>query len=124
MTLKDALIIGFAQGLAITPGISRSGTTIAAALLMGLDRETAARYSFLVVIPVILGATLLKSGDLFASGARQLFLIPYLVGTVFAGIAGYFAIVVLLKVLNTGRLRIFSIYCWFIGALVLLVNNL
>ncbi|WP_366921744.1 undecaprenyl-diphosphatase UppP [Metallumcola ferriviriculae] len=122
MTIKDALIIGFAQGLAITPGLSRSGSTIAAALIVGLDRDTAARYSFLVVIPVIFGATMLKVGDMFSTTSVDFFPIQYLVGTITAGITGYFAIAVLLKVLNTGRLKLFSIYCWTVGGLILLTN--
>lgn len=119
MTVMDALVIGFAQSLAITPGISRAGSTISAALLTGLDRDTAARYSFLVVIPVILGATVLKVSDLVTAGVDNAYIVPYAVGTVVSAVSGYFAITVLLKLLNTGRLKVFSIYCWLVGLTVL-----
>ncbi|GAW91548.1 undecaprenyl-diphosphate phosphatase [Calderihabitans maritimus] len=123
MSFRDALFIGIAQGMAVTPGISRSGITISAALVRGLNRETAARYSFLVVIPVILGATILKGAELLSSPASREILSPYLIGTAVAAISGYWAIKSLLKVLREGKLRYFSVYCWLLG-LILIIEQL
>ena len=108
MTWKHALIIGFAQGLAITPGISRSGTTIAVALLLGLRRDLAARYSFLLSIPAILGAVVLKSRDLdLAMGHAVL---PLVVGFCAAALSGWGALVLLLRLVRSGDFSRFSYY--------------
>lgn len=114
----DALLIGFLQGLAIIPGISRSGSTISAGLFAGLDRDSAARFSFLLVIPAILGATLLHIGD-FASQGADLAL-PFIVGTLASMISGYLAIGILMAVLRRGRLYGFSAYTAVVGILGLL----
>ena len=124
MKYKDAIIIGIAQGIAIIPGISRSGTTIAISLILGLDRRTAARYSFLLAIPVILGATILKTKELIAEPASATLYGPYLVGTIVAGLSGYVAIRLLLKVLQEGKLRYFSVYCWIVGIGLLLLTTI
>ncbi len=121
---KHAFIIGLAQGAAITPGISRSGTTIAISLILGLDRKTAARYSFLLAVPVILGATLLKAKDLLSEPMATTAYGPYLIGTISAAFAGYIAIKILLKFLQEGKLRYFSIYCWMVGATIILLNTI
>lgn len=118
MRFVDALIIGMAQGAAITPGISRSGSTIAVAMLLGLNRRTAAKYSFLLSIPAVLGATILESKELL-SGVEVISIIPILIGTVVSTISGYFAIKVLLKVLEKGKLTYFSLYCWVVGTIII-----
>ncbi|MCG8516331.1 MAG: undecaprenyl-diphosphate phosphatase [Halanaerobiales bacterium] len=120
----NAGLIGIAQGIAIIPGISRSGITIVAALLQGLDRESAARYSFLLSIPVIFGAGLLETKDVLASGLEGLSWLMLAAGTTAAAISGYFAIKYLLHILKKGRLSIFSYYCWTIGLLILLLAGL
>lgn len=116
---KKALIIGLVQGLAVLPGISRSGSTIAASLFLGLSREEAARFSFLISVPAILGATLLEMlklrGDTIATE-----LLPAMVGAVVAGVSGYFALRFFIKLLNKGKLYYFSIYCWILGLAALL----
>ncbi len=119
MRFIDALLIGIAQGAAITPGISRSGTTIAAALFLGLDRRTAARYSFLLALPTVLGAGMV---DILHSvvSPHPVAVTPMVLGGVTAAIAGWLAIKVLLRFLLTGYLFIFSLYCWLVGLLVLL----
>ncbi len=109
----DALIIGTLQGLAIMPGISRSGSTIAAGLFAGLDRDAAARFSFLLAIPAILGAALLHSKD-FVS-IETSFILPCIVGAFVAAISGYFAIGLLMKILREGRLYIFVAYTLILG---------
>lgn len=116
----DAIIIGLAQGLAITPGISRMGLTISAGLARGLDRELAAKYSFLLSIPVILGANLLELKDILASGIQIENIQPYIIGPIVAAISGVFAIKILLKFLKNGKLKYFSYYVWFIGVMIII----
>lgn len=119
-TYWDALVIGIMQGIAITPGISRSGSTIAGSLLRGLDREYAARYSFLLSIPVILGAVLMQIKDLTASSFAATDLLPLLVGPLVAAVSGYFAIKIVLKLIKGGRLSVFAYYCWTVGLIVVI----
>jgi len=108
----QALLIGVAQGIAITPGISRSGSTIAAALFLGMDREYAARYSFLLSIPAIGGAFLLKVGELEMSSAAMG---PLVAGFVVAALSGYVALRILVRLVRTGDFSRFSYYLWFIA---------
>ncbi len=116
----QAIVIGLAQGLAITPGISRSGTTIAAGMLLGLKREEAARFSFLMSIPAILGAAILEGKDIvFTQHIDPSLFLPYLLGAITAGIFGYLSIKLLLGILNRGKLYYFSFYCWIVGILTL-----
>ncbi|MDD4803049.1 MAG: undecaprenyl-diphosphate phosphatase [Syntrophomonas sp.] len=112
----DVLFIGLLQGLAIVPGISRSGSTIAGGLLAGLDRTFAARYSFLVSIPVILGAGLVQLKDFSAAELTGVELLPYVIGPVTAALFGFLAIKVVMRLVKEGRLSIFSYYCWLLGA--------
>lgn len=116
----DAIFIGLIQAIAIVPGISRSGSTIAGGLVSGLDREFAARYSFLLSIPVILGAGILQLKDLFVNGIPAGNILPYIIGPLTAALFGYFAINVVMKMVRKGRLSVFSYYCWALGGLTLL----
>lgn len=118
VTVKDALVIGLVQGIAIVPGISRSGSTIAAALLMGIDRRVAGRFSFLLSLPAIIGATLLGLKE--ASITTSLPAGAVLGGSLTAALVGYLALVVLLKVVDAGRLYRFAPYCWLVGAAAVL----
>jgi undecaprenyl-diphosphatase len=113
LTLKNAFLIGIVQGLAIIPGISRSGSTISIGLLLGIDRELAARYSFLLSIPAIIGAGLLSLKDAL-SGTHLNLQLP-LVGALTAAIVGYAALRALLQVVKKGGLHLFAPYCWLIG---------
>jgi undecaprenyl-diphosphatase len=119
VTLKDALIIGVVQGLAIIPGVSRSGSTISAALLLGVDREVAGRYSFLLSIPAIIGALVMGlDADMLqksSAGVNVLFL-----GTAMASIVGYVSLVVLMRLVKKGKLSVFAPYCWGVGTLAIL----
>ena len=108
MTWQDALIIGLAQGVAITPGISRSGTTIAIALVLGLRRDLAARFSFLLSVPAILGAFVLKSRDFDLTAGHAL--LPLGVGFVAAAVSGWAALLLLLKLVRSGDFSRFSFY--------------
>ena len=119
MSFGQALIIGCFQGLAITPGLSRSGSTIFGALLCGLKREDAARYSFLLSIPVILGAALLEGVDVIKSGVHISF--SYLLGALVAAVSGYIAIRIFIELLHRRSMRYFSYYVWALAAVVLIV---
>ncbi len=117
----DALIIGFAQAFAILPGISRSGLTICAGLWRGIDGREAASFSFLLSIPVILGATVLKADGLIADPPEWNVAGPLLIGLIAAFISGVIAIRWLFALLQGGRLDRFSYYCWAIGFTALTV---
>ncbi len=121
LTPKNAFIIGIVQGLAIIPGISRSGSTISIGLLLGIKREIAARYSFLLSIPAIVGAGLLslKEG---LSGTDVIIQIP-LVGAAAAAIVGYAALRALLHVVKKGSLYVFAPYCWLVGILAIIFGR-
>ncbi|HZG79915.1 MAG TPA: undecaprenyl-diphosphate phosphatase, partial [Brevibacillus sp.] len=101
----DALIIGTLQGAAILPAISRSGLTIAGSLLRGIDRADAARFSFLLSLPAILGACTLQTVKLTQNPLDTPTLIPMIVGTFFAAVAGYFAIRCMLKIISIGSMK-------------------
>lgn len=118
VTVTDALVAGVAQGLAITPGISRSGLTISAALFRGLDRDAATRYSFLLSLPAVLGAAVLKLPTLL-EGHIDYPLWWILVGVVVSALAGIVAIKWLVKLLKRGKLQYFAYYVWVIGIITI-----
>ena len=118
VTVKRAILLGIVQGLAVIPGISRSGATIVAGTAMGIERSLAARFSFLLSIPAILGAQLLGIRDLAASGGTVDMAI--ICGTIAAFLSGWCALVVLLNIVKAGRFYLFAPYCWFVGALAIL----
>ncbi len=115
MTTRQALGIGFAQAFAIIPGISRSGSTIVTGLWMGINRELAARFSFLMSVPVIFGATLLKFKDLLHSPPPASQIVNLIGGTLAAALSGYFAIIWLLDIVKKKRLEYFAYYCAAVG---------
>lgn len=121
---SDALIIGVLQSIAIIPGISRAGSTIAGSLFRGVHREEAARFSFLLSLPAIFGAVLLQSYKLFSgeqiSSIETIGIIPLIVGTLVSAVIGYIAIKWMLKILKKGSLKVFSFYVWTLGILVLI----
>jgi len=112
MKLTDALCIGFVQGLSILPGISRSGSTISTALFLGLDRELAGRYSFLMSVPAIIGAFLY---DTYMVPISDIPMSIIFAGVITALTVGYLALILLLRVVKNGRLYLFSPYCWLLG---------
>lgn len=114
---KQALFIGLCQGIAVIPGISRSGSTITAGLFSGIDRETSARFSFLLSIPAIFGAELLSLKD--SIGAGLSFDNATIYGTITSFIVGFFALKILLKIVKTGRLHYFAPYCWLAGIIAI-----
>ena len=105
-------LIGIAQGLAIIPGISRSGSTISISLLLGLSPQVAAQYSFLLSIPAILGAVILKLRDIGEITIAPTVLVA---GTLTSFIVGYIALRFLLAMLNRGKFSVFSYYCFALG---------
>ena len=113
----DALCIGAAQAVAVLPGISRSGATISAGVWRGVDGREAAAFSFLLSVPVILGATVLKVGEMAAHPPAWEALMPLLIGALAAYASGVVAIRWLLSLLRRGRLDRFAYYCWTIGVL-------
>nr|WP_321400957.1 undecaprenyl-diphosphate phosphatase [uncultured Desulfobacter sp.] len=120
LTIARALTIGLVQGIAVVPGISRSGSTIATGLFMGLDRQAAARFSFLLSIPAILGAQVLSIKDVIESQGH---IDPATIyGTIAAFIVGLAALKLLLKLVNTGKFHLFAPYCWLAGILALISN--
>jgi len=116
--VKDSIIIGIAQAIAILPGISRSGATIATAVMLGVDREKAARFSFLMVVPLILGkmAKDLMSGEISASQTSGSVLAA---GFVAAFVFGYFACTWMIAIVKRAKLKWFALYCVVAGAVAL-----
>lgn len=114
-TYKNSLFIGLAQGVATLPGLSRSGTTITACLLSGFSREFAVKYSFIMSIPVILGAMVLELKDFSAVELGGGMIWNYLAGMLMAGIVGYICIKTMLLVVKKKKFTIFSIYCLLAG---------
>ncbi len=119
LSYGDALLVGVGQALAIAPGISRSGSTIAAGLVRGLDRPTAARFSFLLGTPIIFGAGLLKLKDLVEMGVSGTGVTPLAVGFLTAFISGFLAIRYLLRYLQNHTLYVFAWYVWAVALLSL-----
>jgi undecaprenyl-diphosphatase len=107
----NSLIIGFAQAFAMLPGISRSGSTISTGLYMGLNRETAAKFSFLLSVPVIAGATILEFKNVVAHPPAGAMIINFIAGTLVAYLSGLVAIKFLLSIIKKGKLEIFAYYC-------------
>jgi undecaprenyl-diphosphatase len=110
----SGFIVGLAQSVAILPGISRSGSTISAGLFLRLSPAMAARFSFLLSIPVIAGAALLEIKTVVRQG-MEIGFGPFLVGMVAAAITGYFAIKLLLRIIERGRFSWFAFYCFAVG---------
>lgn len=121
--MKDALFIGTLQGAAILPAISRSGLTIAGALFRRIDKGAAARFSFLLSLPAIMGAVVLQGFELSGGGVENTIgTIPLIVGTMAAGLAGYIAVVWMLNILQRGSLKWFSVYVWILGVSILIAQ--
>ncbi|OWK27337.1 MAG: undecaprenyl-diphosphatase UppP [Parcubacteria group bacterium GW2011_GWA2_38_13b] len=116
ITLKSAVLVGLAQAIAIVPGVSRSGITIAAAMFLGLSRKDSAHFSFLLATPIILGAGLVKLPDILNSGVDNIFIAGFL----FSAIAGFFSIKWLLKYVQTKNYFIFVIYRIILGMVFLI----
>ena len=119
---KDAAVIGVAQGLAVLPGISRSGSTISACLGLGFDRNFAVKYSFIASLPAIIGANILELrhlGDALATGTNFLY---YIIGMVVAGISGYICIRLMMYLVSEKKFSYFAYYCAIVGVIALIFH--
>jgi len=122
LSVSDALLCGLAQGIALTPGISRSGSTIAAGLNRGLSREAAPRFAFLMAIPAIAAAAIKELPNL--GEGEPLPLLSAAVGFVIAFASGYWAMRTIFSMVKRGNLRGFAYYCWIVGGLGLVLSLL
>lgn len=116
VTYSQAGIIGVVQGLATLPGISRSGSTITACLLCGFDKNFAVKYSFIMSIPAVLGAVILKLKDFGSVVVSQTEITNYIIGTLVAAVIGYICIKTMLVIIRGKKFRYFSYYCFLMGA--------
>lgn len=122
VSVKDALCVGLAQACATVPGLSRSGTTICAGLSRGFERQFAVRFSFLMSIPAVLGATLLELIDAIRVGLDTSLLPMYLVGVVFATVSGYLSIRLLKYITSKDAFGGFAYYCWGAGLVAIILS--
>lgn len=120
MTMKDALIIGGAQAVALIPGISRSGATIVAAMARGINQETALRFSFLLFIPISLGGAVLSITDIVNDDNLATMAVPYIMAFIGSLVASYFSLKWFMNIMAKGQLKYFAIYCFIVGPLVVL----
>jgi undecaprenyl-diphosphatase len=119
ISLVDSLMIGIAQAFALIPGVSRSGSTITAGLFLGLTRDAAVRFSFLLSTPLIAGAALLKAHELHKEGLPPGMQMPVLVGIIVSALVGYAAIAWLIRYLQSNSLRLFIVYRIVAGIVVI-----
>lgn len=125
ITLKHAILIGLAQGIAVLPGFSRSGWTIATGLYSGLDRKTAARYSFLLCIPIILGASMVYPLiKIDVAEALTYNWCAIILGTLVSGVVGYFCIKYFMKFISKFSLNVFAYYCILMGIFTTIFFNI
>ena len=118
MGIRDALAIGVVQGVAVLPGISRSGSTIASGVLLGLDRELSARFSLLISMPAIVGAAFIEIGKVMYQVHEPLEI--YVTGMVVAALVGYGSISLIIKLVRQDHFHFFSYYLWPLGTCILL----
>ena len=119
LNTKDALLLGLAQGLAIIPGISRSGITISTLLFRKIDRQVSFRFSFLASIPAVLGAAILEAGDFTSTG--DVGLMNLACGFLFSFLVGLFALWILGQVMRKAKLHYFGYYCILVALIVLVI---
>lgn len=120
MGWKESILIGISQAFALVPGVSRSGVTMTAGRLLGFDRETTARFSFLLSTPIIVGAGLVQVNKLTPAD----FTVPFMAGIAVSAAVGYLAIKFLLRFLVTNSFSIFVIYRFILGTAVIMVSIL
>lgn len=118
ITLKEIIIVGFAQAVALIPGISRSGATIVAAMGLGWSQETALRFSFFLFIPISTGAGILAISDLVQDPQLGELFIPYLLAFIGSFVASYFSLKWFMNIMRSGKLIYFAIYCFVVGIVV------
>ena len=121
MTFLDSLLVGLAQGATIIPGISRSGMTVATGLLRKINQATAFRYSFLLAVPAVLGATVMESRDIVMGNID---LAPLCLGVIISMIVGYGSLKLLHRIVMNEKFHLFAYYCWALGIVIILFMNL
>ena len=121
---RDVLLVGIGQAIATCPGLSRSGTTIALGCFAGFERKFAVRFAFLLSIPAVLGANILKIFDVMEAGIDPSLLPAYLVGVAAAAVSGYLSIRLVHMITDKGRFGAFAYYCWAMGVLTLVLTAL
>ena len=119
MNFRNALFIGTVQGIAICPGISRSGSTLFGSLICNLDRKFAVKFVFLISIPSILGSAVMEAPAALESGFDMVQLGPVLVGMIVAAVSGLIAIKTMIKIVSDKKLNYFSYYVWALGLIVI-----
>jgi len=117
--LASALMIGVAQGIAVAPGISRSGSTISIGMLLGIEKEKAARFSFLLSIPAVLGASILEGRK---AALSSIDFGPMVLGVIIAAAVGYLTIGFLLEIIRKNSFSVFAYYCWLLGVMVIILG--
>lgn len=122
VTYTNGFFIGIAQGLSTLPGLSRSGTTITACLLSGFDKRFAVKYSFLMSVPAILGASVLEIKDVAAEPITGNLILCCVVGALIAGVVGYICIKLMLAVVRKKKFKGFAIYCFLIGIVAIVAH--
>lgn len=121
-TFGDAFAIGTAQGIATLPGLSRSGCTIAACILCGFERKFAVKYSFIMSLPAIFGALILKLTKISSESVTGGEVGMYIVGMIIAAIVGYFALVLTVNIVQKKSFKFFAFYCYGIGAVAIIAH--
>lgn len=119
MKFRNAFFVGLMQGVAICPGISRSGSTLFGGLISGLNREFAVKFAFLISIPSILGSVIVEAPDAFKAGMDMSFIGPVVVGVLVSALSGLFAIKAMIKLVSNKNLMGFSVYTWALGIVVI-----
>ena len=122
MGIKDALVIGLMQMIAVLPGVSRSGSTMTAGLFTGLKRDFAVKFAFLLSIPAVLGATVTSIPDVLAMTWTGNDVVTFLVGIVCAAVSGYWAIFMVRKIAASKNFKYFAYYCAFAGTLAIILG--
>lgn len=122
MKFLDALAVGIMQGVAICPGVSRSGSTLVGGLSTGLNREFAVKFAFLISIPSILGSAVLEVPAMFEQGTDMALILPIIAGVIVSAVSGLIAIKAMIKLVTGKRLYYFSIYTWILGTAVILYS--
>lgn len=120
MKFRNAVFVGIMQGIAICPGISRSGSTLFGGLISGLNKEFAVKFAFLISIPSILGSVIMEAPDAFRAGMDISLIGPVAVGVVVSALSGLFAIKAMIKLVSNKRLIGFSVYTWALGIAVII----
>lgn len=122
MKFRHAVFVGICQGIAITPGISRSGSTLFGGLISGINREVAVKFAFLISIPSILGSVILEAPGAFEQGLDMSLVVPILAGVIVSAVSGLIAIKAMIAFVTKQKLSYFSFYTWVLGAAVILYS--